>query len=82
MTKYSTTGYTGSGEAGACGNVDECMLGTHNCDSNAMCTDASGTFNCQCNEGYSGDGVRCIGNKCISNWQQSFQKQIHLKVIN
>ena len=40
-------------------DIDECDLGTHNCDVNANCTDTDGSFNCTCNQGYTGDGVNC-----------------------
>ena len=40
-------------------DVDECVLGVHNCDVNANCTNSVGSFNCSCNTGYSGNGVNC-----------------------
>ena len=43
-------------------DVDECVLGVHNCDVNANCTNTVGSFNCSCNMGYSGNGVNC--SKC------------------
>ena len=52
---------------GDCANINECSPhgeeseARHNCDSNAMCTDTTGSFNCQCVTGYSGDGVQCTG---------------------
>uniref|UniRef100_A0A0G4FWQ7 EGF-like domain-containing protein n=1 Tax=Chromera velia CCMP2878 TaxID=1169474 RepID=A0A0G4FWQ7_9ALVE len=39
--------------------IDECTRGTHNCDSNAACTDTSSSFSCACNDGYTGSGVLC-----------------------
>ena len=50
---------------GTCGNdVDECtntnpQRAVHNCDANAACTNAPGSFICSCNPGYTGDGVTC-----------------------
>ena len=38
-------------------DVDECTRGTHNCDSNAKCTNDEGTFFCICNPGYTGNGI-------------------------
>jgi len=40
-------------------DVDECELGTHNCDDNAECTNTYGSFTCECNEDFIGDGVSC-----------------------
>ncbi len=42
-------------------DIDECSTGGNNCDANAECTNTPGSFTCTCNQGYSGDGVNCIG---------------------
>ena len=43
--------------SGAAADINECNNDTlHNCDSNAMCMDQSGTFTCQCRAGYTGTG--------------------------
>ena len=50
-----------------CNNINECAteLGknqpTHNCASNANCTDTMGSFMCQCRAGFTGDGTTCRG---------------------
>lgn len=44
---------------GACGDVDECQLGTDNCSPDASCTNTTGSFTCDCNAGFAGDGVTC-----------------------
>ena len=31
------------------------------CDLNADCTDLNGTFECTCQQGFSGDGTNCSG---------------------
>ena len=46
-------------------DIDECMIKIDNCDSNANCTDTSGSFNCTCNTGYSGNGTFCQGEKSL-----------------
>ena len=43
-----------------CADVDECQLGTDNCAANAVCSNTVGGFDCNCNPGYSGDGVDCV----------------------
>ena len=42
-----------------CHNIHECLVGTHDCDENSVCIEESGSFNCSCNPGYSGDGRTC-----------------------
>ena len=42
-------------------DVDECTANTHNCDSNAACTNSDGSYACACNTGYEGDGIICEG---------------------
>ena len=42
-------------------DIDECTTGTDNCDMNARCIDTPGSFTCACNQGYSGNGVNCVG---------------------
>ena len=34
---------------------------TDNCDTNAMCTNNDGGFDCTCNPGYDGNGITCTG---------------------
>ncbi|KYF55751.1 hypothetical protein BE04_51035 [Sorangium cellulosum] len=46
-------------QSGTCTDVNECALGTDNCDANAACTNTPGSFTCACNAGYEGDGVTC-----------------------
>ena len=42
--------------------IDECSLGTDNCDFQAICINSEGSFTCTCGLGYSGDGESCEGN--------------------
>ncbi|XP_071476683.1 uncharacterized protein [Diadema antillarum] len=66
-------GYTGDGID--CEDIDECVLGTHDCDENAECTNTPGSFVCVCNRGFYGDGrvcipidpTRCIDRPCFDN---------------
>ena len=40
-----------------CSDINECS--SNPCDANATCTDVRGSFLCNCNNGYSGDGFTC-----------------------
>jgi len=44
-------------------DVNECDEGTDNCDFDATCSNTEGSYSCACNEGYSGDGFTCNGNR-------------------
>jgi len=41
--------------------ADECEDETDNCDNHATCTDTIKGFECDCKEGWIGDGVICSG---------------------
>ncbi|XP_070546619.1 uncharacterized protein [Ptychodera flava] len=59
-------GYEGDGKL-RCANINECKTGTHNCTTNATCTDSPGSFSCECDDGFTGDGVtfcRLIPRNC------------------
>ncbi|XP_065054884.1 uncharacterized protein LOC135683531 [Rhopilema esculentum] len=38
---------------------NDCTSGTHNCSSNAYCTNTRGSYRCTCKSGYTGNGFRC-----------------------
>lgn len=40
---------------------NECEEKTANCDQHATCTNNPGSYKCNCNVGYSGDGENCEG---------------------
>lgn len=42
-------------------DIDECALEIDNCDSNAICLNTEGSYECECNVGYRGNGRRCRG---------------------
>ena len=52
-------GFACTGTPSACADVDECAAGTDDCDENATCTNAAGSFTCACNAGFKGDGATC-----------------------
>ena len=40
-------------------DIDECELGLAGCHNNATCLDTAGRFQCDCIDGYEGDGFNC-----------------------
>ena len=42
-------------------DVDECTSQTHNCPANGVCTNVEGSFQCECQSGFTGDGKTCDG---------------------
>jgi len=49
-------------------DINECSDGTDNCDENATCTNIPGSFTCECNPGYEGDGTVCTDiDACVNN---------------
>ena len=47
-------------------NTDECSLETDDCDNNAKCIDTDTSYTCECNPGFDGDGITCIGKTKIN----------------
>ncbi|CAK8678007.1 unnamed protein product [Clavelina lepadiformis] len=69
-------------------DINECDTNSHNCDGNSTCINEQGSFRCECNSGYSGDGKsgncedinecdtnshNCDGNSTCINEQGSFR---------
>lgn len=42
-------------------DVNECTSLTHDCHSDAICSNTDGAFTCSCYPGYTGDGQQCSG---------------------
>ena len=41
-------------------DIDECMFfASNNCDENATFSNTNGSYSCQCNVGFGGNGVSC-----------------------
>ena len=48
-------------------DINECSSGeNNNCHENAICTNTLGSFTCQCQNGYTGNGITCNG-KWLNN---------------
>ena len=54
-------------------DFDEC----NNCSTNAACTNTPGGFTCTCNQGYTGDGVTCMG----KYKHDCYNKLLHLSIL-
>ncbi|XP_066290717.1 adhesion G protein-coupled receptor E2-like isoform X3 [Branchiostoma lanceolatum] len=54
---------SGTGFTGTCcdiaADVDECALGTDTCHDQATCANTPGSYTCDCNSGYTGNGNSC-----------------------
>ena len=65
------TGYAGSGLEDDCHNIDECKLGTDDCnlkgENSANCVDNDGSFDCFCKKGYANntEGLCVNKNECL-----------------
>ena len=56
---YFFSGYTGNGTAGHCSDINECDITP--CHQQATCNNSPGTYSCECNNGFSGNGTYCAG---------------------
>lgn len=47
-------------------DVNECKdIGA--CDKNARCINTAGAYQCTCNDGFSGNGFKCVGERSVKN---------------
>jgi MYXO-CTERM domain-containing protein len=54
-----------NGDGTQCADVDECETGVNNCHENAICTNTDGSFECECAEGFVGDGEMCVDSAMV-----------------
>src|SRR5699024_10989536 len=60
-----------------CSEVDECQSDDNSCSINGQCTNSPGSYQCECDEGFEGDGFNCSDvdecqsddNNCSANAQ-------------
>jgi len=57
--QLTCTNASGTSRASATVSVNECADATHDCQTNAQCTDTPNGFTCACKAGYSGNGDTC-----------------------
>lgn len=50
-----------------CNDINECQSGQHDCDYNAQCLNSIGSYSCQCNAGFEGNGFICDNAKSCEN---------------
>ena len=48
-------------------DVNECALGIDACSDVADCFNTPGSYNCQCPQGYTGDGFSCVIENILNN---------------
>ena len=52
-------------------DVDECLSKEDYCSKHAVCSNLLGSFSCQCNDGFKGNGFECEGKPSFV-WQVIF----------
>ena len=52
-------------------DINECLTIAPNCSHNAQCVDTLGSYQCQCTNGYAGDGYDCTG-KVLGYYHTTF----------
>ena len=58
----------GFGRSLICDNLNECELESHNCHASAVCSDTFGSFECDCLNGFTGDGTSCVDtDECLTD---------------
>ena len=50
-----------------CPDIDECALNLHDCHPNATCINVPGSYKCQCNKGYIGNGRDTCTRTCFED---------------
>ncbi len=58
--------YKTDGQQPACVDVNECTIGQHRCDENALCINEVGSYRCVCKSGHVGDGFTCQSESSFS----------------
>ena len=55
-------------------DIDECEMGEHLCSIDAICTNTNGSYMCECQPGYTGDGKNCTGQEifCMHIYMLNF----------
>ncbi|XP_068676756.1 latrophilin-like protein LAT-2 isoform X2 [Montipora foliosa] len=59
-------------------DLDECSTAKHPCDAHAQCINTQGSYNCQCNVGFAGDGFNCQVETPTTMYPESQYCEAHL----
>ncbi|RDD42651.1 Fibrillin-1 [Trichoplax sp. H2] len=63
-------------------DINECNTRTHNCHVNASCHDTQGSFRCNCNDGFHGNGTSCEDiDECTSQMAHCDENAVCVNVI-
>ena len=57
-------------------DIDECSSGNHSCSANANCTNSFGSYECECFDGFTGDGFNCSGECCCIAYLSSCHRTV------
>ena len=60
-------------------DVDECHDGTDSCHATANCSNTVGSYSCNCDIGFTGDGITCTGKECSG--QNTLSKYMRIQQI-
>ena len=55
-------------------DINECEMRIDSCDDNATCTNIDGSYDCRCDNGYSGDGFTCASELLALQYCSQFSK--------
>ena len=44
-----------------CTDIDKCQMANHACHENAECSNTDGGYECECRDGFTGNGTHCDG---------------------
>ena len=63
-------------------DIDECQEDRDDCDDNATCTNNPGSFDCTCNEGYTGTGKKCKGTLSLVTDKNNILMKFIFQLLN
>lgn len=71
-------GYAGP----TCADVDECLLGTDRCSVNAACANTEGGYDCDCFEGFRGNGKVCVPTLSLHRIEKAYYTRDTLSCVS